>query len=432
MTNENFNENYDENLNEDNFDNSFNTSEVNSQNYDTYQNSYSENKPYAYSNRYEEKRRKPKGGAFKTIILALIFAILGGMCGSFYGYKMAHQRLGDPEAAVINQYTINPSDNVNTVAAVAQANLDSVVGITTKGVTTDMFLRPRAVQGTGSGVIVDEKGYILTNHHVIASLSNDNFNQSGPYAEEITVVLNDNTTLPGKVLWSEEKLDLAIVKVEPKTKLQAAKLGDSDKITIGEMAIAIGNPLFIDFKGSVTAGYISGLNRSVTISASESMEELIQTDASINKGNSGGPLLNAKGEVIGINTLKLQGDGLGFSIPINIAKPIIEQVINKGSYQGVYLGIRGASVEVFKQMGIDYGIDHGIGIAEVMKDSPASLAGLERNDVILAIDEKELNSMDELQKELYKYKVGDTVTLKIYRNGVEENLKLTFEESKDI
>jgi S1-C subfamily serine protease len=203
-------------------------------------------------------------------------------------------------------------------------------------------------------------------------------------------------------------------------------------LEVGELAVAIGNPLGLDFQRSVTSGVISGLHRSIKVDQYNVIEDLIQTDASINPGNSGGPLLNAVGEVIGINTAKIQtGEGLGFAIPINIVRPIVEEVIEKGKFSNVYIGFTGSEVEVYeRQFGVDLGATNGVVIVEVIPDSPASQAGLKPQDVISKIDNEPIESMTSLRKILYKYRIGDSATLTIQRNGKTSNVTIKFFEFK--
>jgi S1-C subfamily serine protease len=275
----------------------------------------------------------------------------------------------------------------------------------------------REVEGVGSGIIVDSNGYILTNSHVIGDGN----------AKKITVLFEDGTKKSGKVLWYDTALDLAIVKVDA-TGLNAAELGDSDNLEIGQLAVAIGNPLGLDFQRSVTSGIISGLHRTIQVDEYNVIEDLIQTDAAINSGNSGGPLLNEKGQVIGINTAKIQtAEGLGFSIPINVAKPIIEQVIKDGSYKIVYMGITGVEVEKYEaQLGVNLNVDKGVIILEIDPSSPAKKAGLENGDVLTKIDNQEVENMSQLKKILYKYNKGDKASLNIIRNGKSMNVDIVF------
>ena len=187
-----------------------------------------------------------------------------------------------------------------------------------------------------------------------------------------------------------------------------AEIGNSDELEVGELAIAIGNPLGLEFERTVTAGIISGLNRVIAVDDNQVMENLIQTDASINPGNSGGPLLNSKGQVIGINTAKIaSGEGLGFAIPINLAKPIVNQVIETGAYKTVYMGIKGLGLKEYESLlGVDLSPEGGVIILEVEGGSPAAQAGLQNGDVITKIGDVEVNDMTQLKNTLYNYNQG--------------------------
>ncbi len=309
-------------------------------------------------------------------------------------------------------------DNPETIyKAVVQKAMPSVVGITTVSTQNDFFYGARQTNGVGTGVIVDERGYILTNSHVV----NDGT------ATEVMVLFYDGTKQEAKVLWNEKALDLAVIKVE-NGGLPVSELGDSDKVEVGDIAVAIGNPLGLEFERSVTQGIISGLNRSIQISETESIDNLIQTDASINPGNSGGPLLNSKGQVIAINSAKISSaEGLGFSIPINIAKPIVDQFIENGEFERVYLGIRGVDLNYYKQAtGSEINIEEGIYIAAVEPDSAAQKAGLKEGDVLVKFDGKSMDKMSKLIRELYTKRPGDNAELDIFRDGKTQKVDITF------
>lgn len=374
----------------------------------------------------EEKPKKKKsfrGSAISYIALALVASLIGGLGSTYLAPKLYGNILPYPNNKVYasgQSISITPSDNLSTVSAVAKKAMGSVVGITTVE-TRQFFLGGQQdVSGSGSGVIVDSNGYILTNSHVVA---NGN-------AKDIKVLFENGDEIPGTVLWNDPILDLAIVKVEL-TNLPAATLGDSDSLEVGEIAIAIGNPLGLEFQRSVTSGIISGLHRSVQVQ-STIIEDLIQTDASINPGNSGGPLLNGKGEVVGINTAKVtSGEGLGFSIPINQAKLIIDEVINNGAYKAVFMGISGVSVNEYEsRLGVKLSTDKGIVLVQVAENSPADKGGLVNGDIIKMIDNVEVENMTQLKKSLYKYKQGDKATLTIVRNNREMKLDITFTDLK--
>ena len=361
----------------------------------------------------EEKKKTFKGSFASYIILALLASIIGGYIGGF-AFKDSH---GLVDSQIVNAppININTNDDITTVSAVAESGMDSVVGITTTE-TRRSFFGEQDVSGTGSGVIIDRDGFILTNSHVIA---NGN-------ANEIIVLLNEDEQAEAELLWHDPILDLAILKVN-KSNLPVSILGDSDELQIGELAVAIGNPLGLNFQRTVTSGVVSGLNRTITVDGNV-IENLIQTDASINPGNSGGPLLNSRGQVIGINTAKVQtGEGLGFAIPINDVKRIAQEVIETGEYSNVALGVTAVTLETYERsLGIDLSADHGVVVLEVAQDSPAHTAGLSVGDIITKIGDKEVRNMTDIKRSLYSYNEGQIVELNIIRNTEEMIIELEF------
>ncbi|WZL73488.1 trypsin-like peptidase domain-containing protein [Clostridiaceae bacterium 35-E11] len=373
----------------------------------------------------EEKPTKPKKSkSYMVLIMTImISALIGGILSSYvvpvyiFGNILPYPQnyFGKDVKQVIN---VESQNTEFLVSAVAKKAMPSVVGITTESVQKDFFFGTRRSNGLGTGVVVDQRGYILTNAHVV---NNGN-------VKALNVLFDDGSKKDAKILWSDPSLDLAVIKVDG-VSVAPADLGDSDNLEVGEVAVAIGNPLGMQFERTVTSGIISGLNRNIAVSPNESIEGLIQTDASINPGNSGGPLLNAKGEVIGINTAKIQsGEGLGFAVPINIAKPIVDQFIEKGEFQKVYMGIKGIDVSLFeKTMGTDLSVDKGVYVVEVTNQSPAAKAGLHSADIIIGIEEKEIVTMSQLVRQLYQYRPGDTINLKIMRDGIEKQLKVKLE-----
>ncbi|MBM7615537.1 serine protease HtrA [Alkaliphilus hydrothermalis] len=375
---------------------------------------------YQYEQTKREVRKK-NPSKLRYLALVLAGAILGsgitmGLTYTFLPDILAHRGVylggGGGQSVVIE-----PNQDISVYSAVAKKAMPSVVGVTTLSAQRDFF--GRQTPGLGTGVIVDSRGYILTNSHVVMDGN----------VEEIAVILYDGDRLPAKVVWQDSNLDLAVIKVEA-ANLPVAELGDSDQLIVGEIAVAIGNPLGLNFERTLTQGVVSGLNRSIPVSQQQTIEDLIQTDASINPGNSGGPLLNAKGQVIGINTAKIQsGEGLGFAIPINTAKPIVEQIIEKGEFTRVLIGIRGLNVQAYESAtGLDIQAEHGIYIGEIIADSPADKYGMMVGDVIIKIGENEVKTMGNLQKELYKYRPGDEVAVTVIRNGKEQVINITFEE----
>ena len=358
----------------------------------------------------------------KSISLVVIVAIICSILSSLLTVVVVHKTgilngTTNSVKGTSSQIVVSNEKGTNVYQAVSEKAKPSVVGITTTTLSSDnMFSMPTESTGVGTGIIVDSNGYILTNSHVI----------SDGQAKTVNVLFSDGSTIDGEVYWYDSQLDLAIVKVN-KTGLTAAELGDSDKVQIGDISVAIGNPYGLDLAGTVTQGIISGLDR--TISTSETtMTGLIQTDASINSGNSGGPLLNSSGQVIGINTAKAsEGEGLGFAIPINTAKPIIESIIQKGSYEKVTLGIKGTDASKYAQYSKQQlSTDEGVYVAEVVSGSAAESAGIKSGDIITKIDSTNLSVMSDLTKNLYNYTKGDSATLTINRDGKEMTLKVKF------
>ncbi len=268
-----------------------------------------------------------------------------------------------------------------------------------------------AVASTGSGVIYSEDGYIITNNHVVEG------------AEKISVTLYDGNSYIAEVVGTDERTDLAVVKIDADEKLTAAKFGDSDKLVVGETAIAIGNPGGENFANSLTKGVISGLNRSVSTS-SGSVLTVVQTDAAINPGNSGGALCNASGEVIGINTIKISMtgyEGMGFAIPSNDVLEICDELIANGKILRPALGV-GIICDVTPQVAYynKLSVDHGVLISP-SNGSNAAKAGLQNYDIVIEVDGTEIESYTELQNIIFSHEIGDTVSLKVVRG--EETLE---------
>ncbi|MBC8015516.1 MAG: trypsin-like peptidase domain-containing protein [Sporomusaceae bacterium] len=356
-------------------------------------------------------------------IVALIGALIGGGlvlgCSNQFIAKPTQQNT-TPMQNLLQSPTAQAqvSDARNTpIVRAAQAVGPAVVGITNKAYARDSFNRRVLVeQGTGSGVIFDSNGYIATNNHVIQN------------AQEIIVSLADGRVLTGRVLGADPATDLAVVKVDA-AGLPAAVLGDSDSLMVGEPAIAIGNPLGLEFKGSVTAGVISALNRSIEIG--ERKFKLIQTDAAINPGNSGGALVNADGVVVGINSAKISVagvEGIGFSIPVNSARPILQSLIDKGRVVRAYLGVGLMDRNIAATYGYEFNIDKGIYVLQVSKTGPAGKAGLKEGDVILKVAGTDINSVADLRGVIEVQAVGTKVDVLIVRGGNQQTISVLLEE----
>ena len=390
--------------------------------------------PYSEYNDYIKKRRdglserkvenmikeeiaknKPKIGWLKALtIFLLIYSLV-------MSYFVAKNMTGITETinknGQVESSTISIKNNsVSTENAVAKKSLDSVVGITTVGVQENMFFQGRVVEGVGSGVVVSKDGYILTNAHVV---------QDGK-AEKIEVLLTNGKKSSAKLLWYDTTLDLAVIKTDL-TGLKPVEMGDSDKVQIGDKAIAIGNPLGLDLQSTLTSGYISGKDRTITLQNGLQMDGLMQTDAAINSGNSGGGLFDQEGKLIGINTAKASAEGIGFTIPINVAKTIVDNIVSGGSFEGVKLGISGVDVKTFQQAtGQKLSIDKGIYVVEVVRESSAQKAGVTRGDIITKVNGKEINTMSSLKKALLEVRPQRKGKITVYRDGNTKDLDIEF------
>ncbi len=271
---------------------------------------------------------------------------------------------------------------------------------------------------SGSGIIIRHDGYVVTNNHVIDG------------ASEITVTTIAGQNFAAKVIGRDSRTDIAVLKADNDTALPFAELGDSSTLRVGEMALAIGNPLREELAGTLTVGYISAINRSMVIDGKQMT--MLQTDAAINPGNSGGALLNMKGQVIGINTAKSTGydvEGLGFAIPINEAKPIIESIIQHGYVTGrVVIGLKGQTVTEAIAKANDLPV--GVYIKEIVSGSAAEKAGLRTGDVITACDGQAVTTIDEINKIRDSHKVGETLTMQIDRNGQTLTVSVVLQEEK--
>ncbi|MFQ6067284.1 MAG: S1C family serine protease [bacterium] len=303
----------------------------------------------------------------------------------------------------------------NTIIEASGKVAPAVVNITTVGIGVDFFFNPIPQRGLGSGVIFDQKnGYILTNEHVIHR------------AKEIKVILPDGPEFEGKLIGSDPRMDLAVVKIKGKN-LPGAKLGDSDKVKVGEFCIAIGNPYGL--QNTVTFGVVSATNRSIRPDPNKILEDLIQTDAAINPGNSGGPLINFRGEVIGINTAIIPyAQGIGFAIPINAAKDIIEELIKYGKVIRPWLGISYLPITPQVVSRFNLPMESGLYVASVISGSPADKAGLQAKDIIRKIDGQEVKTSQELKALISKKKVGDEVSLTILRGKETKIFEVTLGE----
>lgn len=372
----------------------------------------------AVENEYRKIRRSKKTSFLKMIVAMLVVSFISSGATGFYfskKYKNNDALQKDTTQAI----NINTKENVNVETAVAKKAMPSVVGITTVSVTEDMFTGQREVKGLGSGVIVGKEGYIVTNNHVIDPTK----------TKKTTVLLHDGSKHDAEVLWSDKTLDLAVIKIDAKgLNLTPIELGDSSTINIGNKAIAIGNPLGINLKSTLTSGYISGKDRVISLQDGSTMEGLLQTDAAINPGNSGGALLNSKGELIGINTAKAgNSDGIGFAIPINTAKPILEKIIKNGTFETVVLGIRGIDVSKYNVLSENkLEAKDGVYVHEVISGSPADEGKMKKGDIITKVGDHKVTSNSNLKTALLNYTIGDEANIEVNRNGKIITLKINF------
>ena len=371
----------------------------------------------------KNKRRKMSNLKKVTItfIILLIFWILGFYI--YFTYQNIEIKEPNYEASktlsTIQEQTVEEvQENSTKIADVIEKTTQSVVGISKlKNVGNSIFSNNTAEElGLGTGIIVTENGYILSNEHV-----------TGSKYSKCYVTLEDGKTYDGTVMWSDTSLDLSITKIEAKN-LSYVTLGDSNEIRVGETVYAIGNPIGFEFRRTVTSGIISAKNRTIKLEENNSqvyMSDLIQTDATINPGNSGGPLITPSGEVVGINTVKItSAEGIGFAIPINVVKSIIESYKNTGTFEQATIGISAYDKEVIPYLNNNIKFEEGIYVAQITKNGPADNTELKEGDIILSIDGKNLSTMNDLREYIYTKKPNDEVTLKITRGKINKEIKI--------
>lgn len=398
-----------------------------------------ENKDNINSNYIPVSGTKNNSNSKNQFLIPFISGIAGSalVLGICFGVpsikdKIINQNVSNTSNETVKSSTPSSTSQISLVnysetgIGVAQKVLPSVVGIKVEYSISSIFYKGSSNTATaeGSGVIISEDGYILTNNHIINSSSSSSYYEVGK-ANKITVYLyNDETEYEGTIVGTDEQTDLAVIKID-KTGLTAAELGDSDSVQVGEFAMAIGNPL--GMQSSVSSGTISAVNRSVT--SDNVTYKLIQTDAAINSGNSGGALVNSQGQVIGINTLKMSGsgiEGMGFAIPINSTKDIYSQLIQYNKVKRPYIGISGRDLDA--ETAKANNLVEGVYVLSVEEFSAAEKAGIKNGDVITQIDGKDIKTMDELNEIKNSHSIGDEITLKISRSGKEKEIKLTLQE----
>lgn len=367
---------------------------------------------------YEYKKRQSK---FKRVMLTF-FLIIVVAASSIFIYDMYVNidvySTEQNENQFIRLSNSQEETEKEDITKVLDKTIKCVVGISKiKNTGSSIFLNNSTSElGLGTGMIISENGYILTNWHV-----------AGNKYSNCYITLENGNVYNGNVVWADSDLDLAIVKISA-SNLNHINLGDSDNIKIGEKTYAIGNPIGVEFQRTVTSGIVSGINRTIKIEENNEtsyMEDLIQTDATINPGNSGGPLINSKGEVIGINSVKIkEAEGIGFAVPINIIKPILESFVNNGTFEEAYLGIFAYDKGIIPYLDSSIDFETGVYVAQISADGPSKSSGLKIGDIITKIDNISINKMSELRNYIYTKKVGEEVSLTFLRNKKEKIIKI--------
>lgn len=367
-----------------------------------------------------KKNKNKKTIAVVVLILCLIFITIYNVLTMYRNIDIYsnYNAIRTESSTEYEKNVDNSSENQDNIADIIEDKIESVVGISKLKTTGNSILGTAKEDdlGLGTGIIITNTGYILSNSHV-----------TGEKYSHCYVTLEDKNTYEGDVVWADKDLDLSIIKIKANN-LKYASLGDSDKVRIGDTSFAIGNPIGYEFRRTVTSGIISALNRTIKIEEENNtsyMSNLIQTDATINPGNSGGPLINKKGEVIGINTVKItSAEGIGFAIPINVVKPIIEKLKNNEKFEEATLGIYIYDQDIAQYLSFTNILDKGIYISEVLINGPAYNAGLKEGDIIKTIDGKDLKTINNLREYLYQKNPGDTVSLNVTRGKISRNINV--------
>ena len=389
-----------------------------------------------------------KGSFGKNVVTPFISGVLGCslVLGTCFGVPSIKEKiLGETNSknstsyentGIVNPNLVSLSNYSDTAVFAASKILPSIVGISiTYDVTTSNYFSMFGFGGgnstsqataSGSGIIISEDGYIVTNNHVVSSESQSTYYEISE-AKSIKIKLfNDETQYDATIVGKDSQTDLAVLKIE-KSGLTAAEFADSDTVKVGEFAMAVGNPL--DLGTTITCGVVSAINRKVEDSEKTTAYTCIQTDAAINSGNSGGALVNSQGQVIGINTLKVSStgvEGIGFAIPINSTTDVINQLKTYKKVKRPYIGISGR--DLTEATAKRYNMVEGIYIVTVDEFSAAEKAGLKAGDVIIEADGKRIKTMNELNEIKNTHSIGDTMKLKIHRDGAEKEITLTLGE----
>ena len=381
--------------------------------YDVVYSSGKDNNNDTYNFQEPHVKTKKKRGFNKTIAAVIVCTLCSGFIGSGVTYLALKDNLKETKTINVNPSKFDTKNEALSATEAYNKVAPAAVVVSTKSVTQGYFMQTQEVEGIGSGFIINEEGYILTNYHVVKG------------AQEISVTLSNDVTTTAQIVNYDENQDVAMIKItDESVKIPATvELGDSDSLQPGEEVIAIGTPLSTELSSTVTKGIISATSRSVAVQSGVTMN-LIQTDAAINAGNSGGPLVNTKGEVVGINSSKISGEaveGIGFSIPINDIKDKIESlskpILNLG------ISVRTIDEALSKQLNME----QGLYVVEVTEFSSAEKAGLKAGDIIVKADGNRITTFDEFKAVKNGKEEGDEISLEVIRNGQSKtiNVKLT-------
>ena len=381
--------------------------------YDVVYSSGKDNNNDTYNFQEPHVKTKKKRGFNKTIAAVIVCTLCSGFIGSGVTYLALKDNLKETKTINVNPSKFDTKSEALSATEAYNKVAPAAVVVSTKSVTQGYFMQTQEVEGIGSGFIINEEGYILTNYHVVKG------------AQEISVTLSNDVTTTAQIVNYDENQDVAMIKItDESVEIPATvELGDSDSLQPGEEVIAIGTPLSTELSSTVTKGIISATSRSVAVQSGVTMN-LIQTDAAINAGNSGGPLVNTKGEVVGINSSKISGEaveGIGFSIPINDIKDKIESlskpILNLG------ISVRTIDEALSKQLNME----QGLYVVEVTEFSSAEKAGLKAGDIIVKADGNRITTFDEFKAVKNGKEEGDEISLEVIRNGESKtiNVKLT-------
>lgn len=386
--------------------------------------------------KFNYSKKSNKKQIATTVVASFVSAVVGGACALGFYVGLNKEPAKALETSKTNTGSIVETSNPNlsqvsltnysdTAIYAAQKALPSMVSISVEYDVNYMGMK-KAVAGSGSGVILSEDGYILTNNHVISSADSSSFYQVSDAKSIKVKIYGDDTEYSAEIIGTDSQTDLAVLKID-KTGLTPVEFGDSSSVQIGEFVLAIGNPYNLDY--SVTAGIISALNREMTVE--NTTYNVIQADCAINSGNSGGALVNSKGEVIGITTLKLAGDGIegvSFAIPVNETVPIYKDLIEKGKISRPFVGISG--IDLDEATAIRNGLTKGIYVDSVVSGSGAEDAGIMAGDVIVSFDGKDVSTMDELNAIKNTKNIGDKIEIKLYRKSELKTFTITLKEAE--